>query len=226
MNIELVFIPADDMMGNADCLRMAAPKIRGDFVVVSSDVILETSLQSLVRLYKSNTADMVCLFATMPNEDTPDKKAGTTSSGRAKIEEEDQEYVGLCSDGRLVVKCAALEVEEAISIGKNMLSKCTGLCLRNDLVDMGVYVMSRWLLDLLSQNKKLSSLRTDLVPFLVNRQFRTPQYLAMNVPSVLASRSRPLSELDPWLLCSGNKYSNARTAAMLSGRCPTGVSLF
>lgn len=57
---------------------------------------------------------------------------------------------GVCEDGRVLMKTPVLEVEEALKILKPLLHRCSSsLTLRNDLQDMGVYVMSRWILDFL-----------------------------------------------------------------------------
>lgn len=46
-------------------------------------------------------------------------------------------------------------------------------------------------------NKKLTSLRSDVVPYLVARQGQSNSYLRENVPG-LAHRRRPLQELESW----------------------------
>jgi hypothetical protein len=46
-------------------------------------------------------------------------------------------------------------------------------------------------------NKKLTSLRSDVVPYLVARQGQPNSYLRENVPG-LAHRRRPLQELESW----------------------------
>jgi hypothetical protein len=46
-------------------------------------------------------------------------------------------------------------------------------------------------------NKKLTSLRSDVVPYLVARQGQSNSYLRANVPG-LAHRRRPLQELESW----------------------------
>lgn len=50
----------------------------------------------------------------------------------------------------MLMKTPVLEVEEGLKILKPLLHRCSSsLTLRNDLQDMGVYVMSRWILDFL-----------------------------------------------------------------------------
>ena len=50
----------------------------------------------------------------------------------------------------MLMKTPALEVEESLKILKPLLNRCTSsLTVRNDLQDMGVYFMSRWVLTFL-----------------------------------------------------------------------------
>ena len=57
---------------------------------------------------------------------------------------------GVSEDGRVLMKTPALEVEESLKILKPLLNRCTSsLTVRNDLQDMGVYFMSRWVLTFL-----------------------------------------------------------------------------
>jgi hypothetical protein len=61
---------------------------------------------------------------------------------------------GVCEDGRVVMKTPALEIDEALQILKPLLHRCTSsLTVRNDLLDLGVYLMSHWILDFLMVRK-------------------------------------------------------------------------
>ena len=56
--------------------------------------------------------------------------------------------------------------------------------------------------DLAAQNKGLSSIRSELVPFLVDRQFQTAEYLRDAVPALptrAGTGARPLAAVDQWL---------------------------
>lgn len=66
---------------------------------------------------------------------------------------------GVCEDGRVVMKTPALEIEESLKVLKPLLHRCSSsLTLRNDLQDMGVYVMSKWVLNFLMVSEMRSTL--------------------------------------------------------------------
>ena len=65
-------------------------------------------------------------------------------------------YKGVCENGRVLMKTPVLEVEESLKILKPLLNRCTSsLTIRNDLQDMGIYFMSRWVLNFLMASSYL-----------------------------------------------------------------------
>jgi hypothetical protein len=191
LSVEVV--PVEDMMGSVDGLRALADKVRGDFICLGSDVLSQVSLGELVKVYRTVNSDIaMILSAVIPDE--PDKKGGPK---KIKIDEEDQEYIGICEKGRVVMKSPGLELDGKYTISKPLLHKCKALTIRNDILDVGVYVMSHWILDFVLFNRKISSIRTDLIPYLVDRQFQSKEYLMRMMPS-LQKKNKPLQELHLW----------------------------
>mmetsp|Transcript_11886 Transcript_11886/g.17969 ORF Transcript_11886/g.17969 Transcript_11886/m.17969 type:complete len:485 (-) Transcript_11886:169-1623(-) len=197
LQVEIVAVA--EMLGSADAIRAVADKIRGDFIVFNSDTISEINLGELTSMHRLKSADVTMLLATVPIEEH-DKKSGPQS---LKVEQEDQEYIVMCDDGRVVVKTPALELEEGyMPLSKRMLTRYAstgGVSLRADLNDVGIYVMSHWVVELLVANKKLSTFRSDLIPYLVARQGQPASTLFDSLPG-LRHRKRPLHEMEQWLV--------------------------
>jgi translation initiation factor eIF-2B subunit gamma len=178
-NASVEFIWVDDMVGSADGLRAVNERIRGDFICMSSDMLCQYSFGELADLHRLRSSDLTMLLVSAPSEEAEKKGAPK----KILIDEEDQEYIGICEDGRVMMKTPVLEIDESLKVLKPLLHKCTSsLTVRNDLEDMGVYIMSRWVLTFLMANKKISNLRTELVPFIVQRQFQSEEYLKEVIP--------------------------------------------
>ena len=191
MNLDLISVPR--MMGSADGLRAVNDRIRGDFIVISSDVVTDCSLGALVNLHQLRSADItVAVSGSM--EEEPDRKGGV----KRIIDEEDEEYVGVDSDGRLVFKTSALELEGNVTLSKPLLHHCKQLSLRKDVCDSGIYVMAWWVLEFIMRSPRLSSIRSDVVPYLTNWQFQPEAPLLAHVPG-LEHRRRPLASVEGWL---------------------------
>lgn len=72
--------------------------------------------------------------------------APPTTGKDAKKDEVDQEYIAISDNGRVLLKTPTLELDEGIELSKALLHKTDSLSLRNDLQDMGIYIMSHWVI--------------------------------------------------------------------------------
>lgn len=177
-------ICVEEMLGSAEGLRAVSEYIRGDFICVHSDIISQYPLGELTRLHKFSNCDLTLLLSVK------DKKEA--------LDPVDQEYILISDSGRVVMKTAALELDDYITISKGLLHKSADyLHLRTDLLDLGLYVMSHWILSYVLTNKKISSIKADLLPYIIRRQFQPKEYLYANIPALT---SRKASLLESWLV--------------------------
>lgn len=190
MKIELIAI--EEMSGSADGLRAVAERIRGDFFCLGSDFISQFSLNDLADLHRTSKSDATILFSVLPKDSAKD--------------DVDQEIVAVGEEGRLLLKSPLLEIDETIEIHKALLNKSSSFRLRNDLFDMGIYLFSFWILEHVQNNKRISSIKSDLLPFLIDRQFQPRDYLLSTIPA-LEHRKRPLKSLEAWLTSGRSKIS-------------------
>lgn len=209
MKVDVVGV--EEMLGSADALRAVHDRITGDFIVLGSDVISDVALGRLVNLHRLQTADITMLLSAAIAEE-PEKKGAPK---KIHIEEEDQEYIGLSEGQRVVLKIPAPELETNISLSKPILQRCSNFCLRSDLLDVGVYVMSKWILHFLIATSKVSSIRTDLVPYLVKRQFLSKEHLCEALPG-FENRKRSNQIVESWLVSSeASKLTSSHELAEL-----------
>lgn len=125
MKIELVAV--DELNGSADGLRAVYERIRGDFIVLNSDILSEFSLGPLVDLHRTRTSDLTMLLATLPADEV-DKKG---QKKKLEIDKEDQEYIGafrfLCISNYYIMPCISINMHDVVyilfvCIYKNLLS--------------------------------------------------------------------------------------------------------
>ena len=220
--IDLVTIPNDEINGSADYVRAVSHKITSDFIVVNGDMISEVSIAELTRLHRLRNADMVVLLTPFQNVDnTGDEKKSIKNPSikvekKVKIDEEDQEYIGICSnDGRLILKSSVVEIEKNITLDKRILNKCSdSLVIHNDLLDVGIYIFSHWILHLLNDKKKITSIKIELIPYLLNKQFiQNTKYLISAIGDSLLQRAtyRHLNEVDTYLYNTNTNTNHIQT---------------
>lgn len=192
--IAVDLVSVADMAGSADALRAVSDRVRADVVVLSTELLSQVRLQDLTDTHLQRRADVTVLLASPPLEEGEKGKGPRL----ARIDEEDGEFLGLCDDGRLVIKTPGFEVEEAFSMSKHLLHRCGSLQLRRDLLDAGCCVLSRWVLQFVKARQSLSSLRSDVLPYIVRRQFQRQSFLEESLPFFKVRKSG-LQDLDEWL---------------------------
>eukprot|EP00617_Octactis_speculum_P020984 CAMPEP_0185770226 /NCGR_PEP_ID=MMETSP1174-20130828/58055_1 /TAXON_ID=35687 /ORGANISM="Dictyocha speculum, Strain CCMP1381" /LENGTH=270 /DNA_ID=CAMNT_0028455575 /DNA_START=31 /DNA_END=839 /DNA_ORIENTATION=- len=175
----------ENSFGTADVLRCLYKddKLNDELVLVlpGEAVLTDGVLNKLIDLHCRRASDLTMLLGVDAPRVQPTKGGKmAAASQRKKRDEEDIEYIGLMDDDRVVIKTPSLAIEEEknMEIPKTLLvrTRAVGhggkLRLRNNLIDPHVYALSRWVLSLLERKPRLSSIKDELVPFLVRHQFR------------------------------------------------------
>lgn len=196
-SIEIDLIPVNDVDGSTDLLLALSDRIHSqDVIVASSDYISQHLLTHIANIHREKSADITVTCATLPYEEA--EKGSKITLKSPKIDPQDQEHMGFCEDNRLVIKVPSYEVEEAFRMNKFLLRRCVSITLRNDMIDVGCYAISKWIFQLLRSKQHLANVRTEVIPYIVNRQFQRADYLYQNLAAI-QGRAKPLEDLDAWL---------------------------
>ena len=188
--IDIVIIGDDRLNnGSADYLRAVSDRIRGDFICLHTDFISQYNLGTLSTMHKLSCSDITMLL--------------TIASKDLKLEEADEELIGICDDGRIILKLLKLEVADSLLLPKALLHHAPTLSLRQDLIDIGIYFMSHWIIKfLMDETNKMSSIKRDLLPYLIQRQFLSSNYINKMIPSIQQHRHRSLQGIESWIINS------------------------
>lgn len=182
--------------GSADYLRAVSDRIRGDFICLHTDFISHYNLGTLATMHKLSCSDITMLL--------------TIASKDLKLEEADEELIGICDDGRIILKLLKLEVADSLLLSKALLHHAPTLSLRQDLIDIGIYFMSHWIIKFLVDNtNKMSSIKRDLLPYLIQRQFLSSNYINKMIPSIQQHRHRSLQGIESWIINSSSNRSGS-----------------
>lgn len=169
MRLDIVCIPDDTAgdMGTADSLRHIHQKIKSDVLVVSCDLITDVALHEVVDLFRAHNATLSMLMRKGPEttEPVPGQKGK-----RKPVEERD--FIGVDGSGkRLLYMSNEADMEEELVMKKSILQKHPRIHIRTDLVDAHLYCLKKYVVDFMVENGSFSSIRRELVPYLVRKQF-------------------------------------------------------
>jgi translation initiation factor eIF-2B subunit gamma len=211
-HMRLEFVLVEELLGSADCLRAVGGRIRGDFLCISTDSLFHFPVGEFVDFHRVHSTDMTMLLSVIPSEEN-DKKGGPP---KLLVEEEEQEYIGICEDGRVVMKVGKLEADGPLILSKALCHKVSNMTVRSDLLDMGVYLFSAWVVEFLQAHKEITSIRSELLPFLVARQFQPKEYLTQQIGPCVQHKNELLQEVDTWNVAkASNPNGNADLAEFL-----------
>ncbi|XP_037131366.1 translation initiation factor eIF-2B subunit gamma [Syngnathus acus] len=167
LKLDFVCIPEDEDMGTADALRHIQPKIKTDILVLSCDVITDVALHEVVDLFRAHDATLAMLMSKAHEftETVPGQK------GKKKAAEQ-RDFVGVDQSGKRVLFMAnEVDLEDGLSIRKSILNKHPRMLIKTGLLDAHLYCMKKAVVDFLNDSKSISSIRGELVPYLVRKQF-------------------------------------------------------
>jgi len=165
--------------GTAEVLYKIRGHLKTDFIVVSGDLILDDAyLHHAVDIHRSRDAAVVLLLKQPTQEQQAQEKAArakpATKSG--KHQEQTFDYIGLDDKKeRVLFMTSSADVDEGLIVSKSLLRRYPHMKIFTTLLDSHLYVCSRWVLDLLTEDKekkknRFASLKDDVVPYLVSSQ--------------------------------------------------------
>lgn len=167
MKLDIVCIQEDGDMGTADALRHIQQKIKTDILVMSCDLITDVALHEVVDLFRAHNATLAMLLSKAHEftETVPGQK------GKKKTAEQ-RDFVGVDHSGkRLLFMANEADLEDGLTIRRSIMKKHPRMHIKTGLVDAHLYCLKRAVLDFLTENKSISSIRGELVPYLVRKQF-------------------------------------------------------
>ncbi|KAM8930464.1 translation initiation factor eIF2B subunit gamma isoform 2-T2 [Pelodytes ibericus] len=168
MKVDIVCLPEDKIeMGTANSLRYIYQKIKSDVLVVSCDLISEVALHQVVDLFRTHNATLSMLMQKAPEhtEHVPGQK------GKQKAAEE-RDFIGVDDTGtRLLLLSNEEDLDEGLTVKKRILQRYPRVHIHMGMVDAHLYCLKKYVVDFLAATDGHSSIRRELVPYLVGKQF-------------------------------------------------------
>ncbi|XP_058536328.1 translation initiation factor eIF-2B subunit gamma isoform X2 [Ochotona princeps] len=166
MKADIVCIPDEADMGTADSLRYIYPKLKTDVLVLSCDLITDVALHEVVDLFRAYDASLAMLMRKGQDGLLP------VPGQKGKKKAEQRDFVGVDSTGkRLLFMANEADLDEELVIKGSILRKHPRIRFHTGLVDAHLYCLKKYIVDFLMENKSITSIRSELIPYLVRKQF-------------------------------------------------------
>nr|CAG32728.1 hypothetical protein RCJMB04_34b5 [Gallus gallus] len=186
MKLDFVYISDNVDMGTADSLRHIHQKIKTDVLVLSCDLITDVDLYKVVDLFRTHDATLSMLMkkAPEPTEVAPGQK------GKKKPVEQ-RDFIGVDDTGkRLLFMANEADLDEELVIKRSILQKHPRMHIRTGLMDAHLYCLKKYVVDFLVENRTITSLRSELIPHLVRKQFSSPTSLLQGLDNKEEGRKK------------------------------------
>uniref|UniRef100_A0A8D0DY13 Translation initiation factor eIF2B subunit gamma n=1 Tax=Salvator merianae TaxID=96440 RepID=A0A8D0DY13_SALMN len=171
LKLDIVCIAEDADMGTADSLRHIHERIKTDVLVLSCDLITDVALHKVVDLFRTHDATLSMLMkkAYEPTEFVPGQK------GKKKLVEQ-RDFIGVDDSGkRLLFMANEADLDEEIAIKRSILQKHSRIHIRTGLMDAHLYCLKKGVVDFLVENRSITSIKSELIPYLVRKQFSSSE---------------------------------------------------
>ncbi|XP_027693726.1 translation initiation factor eIF-2B subunit gamma isoform X1 [Vombatus ursinus] len=173
MKLDVVCITDETDMGTADSLRHISQKIKTDVLVLSCDLITDVALHEVVDLFRAHDASLSMLMKKGQEsaEPVPGQK------GKNKTVEQ-RDFIGVDGTGkRLLFMANEADLDEELVIKASTLQRYPRIHFQTGLVDAHLYCLKKYVVDFLVENRSITSIRSELIPYLVRKQFSVPSSL-------------------------------------------------
>ena len=175
----------DEQYGTAESLFQIKDKIHTDCIVLSCDVITNYSLVNMMNIYRTRDPSLVTLFSDV-NPTATTRCFGSSKSGRVEKDLIGLDIIpstandfnsislssGLDEHHRLVFFHSESDFGQSIPFSTEMILKTNSLSLISNYFDAHVYILKKSALDVVfSSEAGISSLKGEVIPFLVKQQF-------------------------------------------------------
>lgn len=167
---DLIVIPSDEDWGTANSLKFISNRVVTDLVVVSGDLITNVNLDELINLYRKHDAALATLFFNNGPEEWIE-----LPGPKSKVKP-DRDLVCIDKETqRLVFLASASDFEENVTLPRFLIKKFDSISLFSQLLDAHLYVMKHWVITFLVEADKYTSLKGELIPYIVKKQLSKPK---------------------------------------------------
>lgn len=131
-----------------------------DLLILSCDLVTNVPLHLLADVFRTNNSTAAILLS--PEQDAEQE----ASSSKAKAGHTERDIIGLNEASQLLFFCSEADLVDNLTLSRGMLKRNPHIQFHTDLLDGHFYLVKKWVLEYLSQNKSVYGLIVFLLAYL------------------------------------------------------------
>jgi len=172
LNLDFVCVPADDDFGTAESLLLMKNqnKIKSDLLIISCDLISTVPLHRFIDVHRKTDSTLTMLLAPQMS------LSEASAPGDKSFKKLDYDIIGLDEKNRVIIFGEEADFSKGtITLKKSVLRNHPSIQLNRCLMDAHLYAMKKWVVDVIASEREIETIKGELVPFLVKKQFSQDQ---------------------------------------------------
>ena len=159
--------------------------MKNDFIVLSCDTFTPLPPSELFSFHSAQDSSATAVFFDIARDVDPTLKIkGNSSSHISNIENENNLYVGYQKETqKLLLVKSTIDIHESLDIRSSLLWRYLEMNITTTLQDAHIYIFKHWIIDLISDNEQISSIKSDLIPLLAKMQWQSILLRKLVVPN-------------------------------------------
>lgn len=183
IKVDFITISSENDFGTADTLRFLSERVISDLLIVSCDIVTNASLFPLINKFREQDASLAMLMLK-GNQDSDVIVPGPKSKEKP---ERDMILTNLHTS-RLLLLASLSDFEEEVQLPAHLFRANGKVQAETRLLDAHIYIIKKWVVDFLSESEGFSTLKGELLPYVVKKQ--------MSRPSTVAETDKPMSDFN------------------------------
>ena len=125
--------------------------LQADMLILSCDLVTNVPLHLLADVFRTHNSTTAILLSPQPDAE---QEAG---SNKNKPSHTERDIIGLNESSQLLFFCSEADLVDNLTLSRGMLKQSPHIQFHTDLLDGHLYLMKKWVLEYLSQNKSVNA---------------------------------------------------------------------
>jgi translation initiation factor eIF-2B subunit gamma len=152
---------------------------------MSCDLITQVLPQAILDSHRTLNPTMTVMLYDSTKFQSINEKSGCKDDDLV-------EYIGIeDSTSRLLTLASQADLDDELDIRLSLLQKFPRVHFYSQLRDSHLYIFKKWVIDYIAKSKSISSIRLDLVPLLLECQYRPNLVKKEGIDKLLLAHSDP-----------------------------------